>query len=133
MFSFDFDASAFFGGIDALTRAVLDGLAHGLVLAGNSLLYDSRQIVPFDTGALSASGAVGKPQTNGEMQQIDVSYNKDYAVKVHEDMSLKIRQTFAVAGAVRQQKYLTKPMMENAAKYGKILSDEFTSILSGAK
>jgi hypothetical protein len=63
------------------------------------------------------------------MLSVEVGYNKDYAARMHEDMSLNIRQTFAGAGGRRQQKYLEKPAKENAAKYGTILRDAFNESL----
>lgn len=131
--SIDFDFSSFNGKLDELWQAVLTLIDPAVFLAGEALRADSVQIVPFDKGF--NGGLAGSSSTEKSVRESDtvisatVGYNKVYAAKLHEDMTLHIKQTHAVAGQPRQQKYLEKPARENAQKYGKMLNDSLSSLL----
>lgn len=133
-FSMDFDDKDLQKGLDRVYSSVEEAILSGIFLASQTLLGDSLEIVPFDkgfNGGLAGTGNVVKPTLAGTDIEGMVGYNKDYAVKVHEDMSLNISQVRAAAGRRRQQKYLTKPAQENAEKYGKIISDHVAKVLNG--
>lgn len=101
-------------------------------LVAETLRGDSTDIVPFDrgfNGGLASTANSLDPRRTSSGVESGVSYNKDYAVKVHEDMTLRISQEKAVKGQRRQQKYLEKPMKENAQKYGKLMADAIRTFL----
>lgn len=134
MLKFSFDASGFNKKLDEVDRIVTDALLQALVVAGEALRADSVAIVPFDhgfSGGLAGSSSTERPvnESGGKLLSVVVGYNKAYAAKLHEDLSLNINQRWA-AGAPRQQKYLEKPMKENAEKYGTILRDAFNAALA---
>lgn len=131
---FEFNFKQFEGKLDELDKAVTDALMRALVVAGQELLGDSTAIVPFRrgfNGGLAGSASTEQPvsESGGKELSIEVGYNKEYAARLHEDLSLNISQKFAGKGA-RQQKYLEKPARENAEKYGRILSDAFNASLN---
>lgn len=132
-FSADFNLGDFFKNLDALTNVTVELLQKGVFLQGEALRGDSMNMAPFDkgtAGGLISTANTTDPRLNGDNVECQVGYNKEYAVKVHEDMTLKIRQKNTVAGQVRAQKYLERPMRENAEKYGKILADFLLSHLT---
>ena len=48
------------------------------------MMRRSQQLVPRDTGALAASGYVEKPIVYPHYSEVELGYNSDYAVRVHE-------------------------------------------------
>jgi len=68
---------------DRLTEAGLEGARDGLYVAGEHILGVSNQHVPHEEGTLQRSGGVSQ---NGNI--VGISYDTDYAVRQHEDMSL---------------------------------------------
>lgn len=131
---FEFNFKAFEGKLDELDKKVTDALMRSLVIAGQELLGDATAIVPFRrgfNGGLAGSGSTEQPVTEegGRILSIVTGFNKVYAAKMHEDMTLNISQKFA-GSKPRQQKYLEKPARENATKYGRILNDAFYGSLN---
>lgn len=103
--------------------SVSSPVGKGVLLAGQALLRDSQDIVPRDSDKLFLSGSADKPYRKAGEISIDVTYNTDYAVKVHEDLTLNISQRKrSASGESRQQKYLEKPMKQNGEKYGSIIA-----------
>ncbi len=129
----DFDLSGLTKGLDELGKAVVQSLLKSLFLAGEALRADSVMIVPFDkgfSGGLAGSASTQLPTMEGEgIVEVIVGYNMPYAARLHEDMTLHIKQTNTVAGQKRGQKYLENPAKENAEKYGSILHDAFNETL----
>lgn len=134
MADIEFDLNDFLSGMDKALDVVLRGIQAGVLLSSEKLRDDSVAIVPFKegfNGGLASTAQSSPPKIEGTSVNSEVSYNKEYAVKLHEDLSLNISQEFAGMGKRRQQKYLEKPMKENAKLYGKIMSDEVTKRLNG--
>lgn len=131
---FEFYFKGFEGKLDELDRIVTNSLMRALIVAGEELRGDSVAIVPFQrgfSGGLAGSASTEQPvsEEGGKLLSVTVGYNKVYAARLHEDMTLSISQKFA-GGQARQQKYLEKPARENAQKYGRILNDAFNDALS---
>lgn len=80
----------------AFRRASMEGLE----LAAEHLLQASSALVPHEEGDLERSGEVTVDRTTGV---VAVSYDRPYAVKQHEDMTLRHDEG-------RQAKFLEKPM-----------------------
>lgn len=126
--SFDWDDRQFDKEMKKLLRAFTTPSSQGAVgkavlLAGQRLLADSQEIVPFDTGDLQKSGSADDLQPTSGGMEIEVGYNKVYAAKLHEDMTLNISQSKAgLGGKPRQQKYLETPMKANAKFYGNMIA-----------
>ena len=129
----EFDTSGLLKGLDELGEAVVNAIMKGLFLAGEQLRADSVMIVPFDkgfSGGLAGSASTQLPVNDGSGNlEVTVGYNMPYAARLHEDMTLHIKQHNTVAGQKRQQKYLEKPAQENAQKYGTILHEAFNEAL----
>lgn len=80
----------------ALSEAGMDGL----LVAGEHLLQTSSGLVPHEEGDLERSGEVSSDPGSGT---VAVSYDRPYAVKQHEDLTLRHDDG-------RQAKYLEEPM-----------------------
>ena len=72
-------------GLLAAAKAGPEGALDRLRIAGEHVLGVSNSRVPFEEGDLAASGSVSD---DGE-SVVAISYDEDYAVVQHEDMSLK--------------------------------------------
>lgn len=72
-------------GLQAAAKAGPEGALQGLIIGGEHILGVSNSKVPFEEGDLAASGSVSD---DGE-SIVAISYDEDYAVVQHEDMSLK--------------------------------------------
>ncbi|TDC81905.1 hypothetical protein E1193_13460 [Micromonospora sp. KC606] len=82
-------------------EALLDAASfEGTQLAGEYLLGESTQIVPHEEGDLERSGQVTSDESTGI---VAVSYDRPYAVRQHEDLTLRHDEG-------REAKYLEKPM-----------------------
>lgn len=127
-FSIDWNDGEFQKHIDKLQKAFekatpTSPVGKGVLLAGQALLRDAQDIVPFDVGTLQKRGSADKVYSDKGDIAIDVGFNTDYAAKVHEDLTLNISQRKASkSGKPRQQKYLENPMKENGSKYGNIIA-----------
>lgn len=131
---FEFNFKQFNGKLDELDKMVTDAVMRALIITGEDLRNDAVSIVPFRMGfngglAGSASTEQAVEEDGGKLLSVTVGFNKPYAAKMHEDMSLTISQKFA-GSKPRQQKYLEKPARENADKYGRILRDAVHDSLS---
>lgn len=79
------------GKIRARGKAVVEAGDRGLFLAGRNVLNVSNRQVPHEEGDLERDGAVVQ---GGAGEPVSITYGrsadtKDYAVKQHEDMSLR--------------------------------------------
>ncbi len=72
----------------------------GAQLAAEHLLSVSSQLAPHEEGDLQRSGTVTSDPADGE---VAVSFDRPYAVRQHEDMTLRHDEG-------RQAKYLEAPM-----------------------
>lgn len=95
-------------GVLALLRG---GTLAGLKLAGEHVLQLSRQKVPLEEGTLERSGEVSD---DGALT-VAVSYDTPYAVRQHEDMTLR-------HAAGRSAKYLETAMGEGRAEAAQIVA-----------
>jgi len=113
-------------GLDALLEMVEDTSIQLPVVMGESfykegqdILADSRELVPFLTGALSSSGRVHDPYYVGNTVAVEVTYggssgggvNVNYAIPQHEN------ETFVHAEG-RQAFYLLDPLQEHLQGMG---------------
>lgn len=78
---------------------------HGLWVGAEYLLGQSNEMVPHEEGDLEASGAVSQDEADGTTA---ISYDTDYAVVQHEDMSLHHDEG-------RQAKFLETAMTRDRA------------------
>jgi len=124
--AFRLDSSEWESGLDRYADEVERAIRAGVVAAGDELLRDATDIVPFQkgfSGGLASTASKGEVQRNMDSIEIEVGFNKEYAARLHEDMSLTISQQNASSGQRRQQKYLEKPMKENGEKYVNIVGE----------
>ncbi|MCY1141380.1 hypothetical protein OWR29_25560 [Actinoplanes sp. Pm04-4] len=85
--------------------AELSGAAfEGLELAAEHLLQVSTELAPLEEGDLARSGAVTADKGVGV---VAVSFDRPYAVRQHEDMTLR-------HDAGKKAKYLEDPMHDEA-------------------
>ena len=67
------------------------------------MMRRSQELVPRDTGALAASGYVEKPIVYPHHSTVELGYNSEYAVRVHE--TPRAGQTEGVGPGPRFQPY----------------------------
>lgn len=73
---------------DRASLTVRPALAKAVFAEANSVLNESKKIVPVDTGALKSSGRVEPPQITGGGVSVQITYGgaaAPYALIVHED------------------------------------------------
>lgn len=101
-----------------LDRA-LDGAERGLRIAGELVLQRARAVTPNDEGTLERSGVVSfdKPSMT-----VGVSFDTPYAVRQHEDGSLRHQDG-------RTDKYLERPWRASAAECAQILATQIRKAL----
>lgn len=125
MKSLEWDDSDFRKRISQYKHISEDAIRRGLFAAGEDLRGESLKIVPFDrgvNGGLASTANTLHPTAIGStMLETVVGYNRIYAARLHEDMTLVISQKKA-KGARRSQKYLEIPLKRDKDKYGKILA-----------
>jgi len=124
--AFSLDSSEWESGLDRYADAVTAAIKAGIVAGADALLRDATDIVPFQkgfSGGLASTASKGEVQNSMGEIEIEVGFNKEYAARLHEDMSLNISQANASSGQRRQQKYLEKPMKENGEKYVTIVGE----------
>lgn len=92
-------------------RDVEAAAQRGLVTAGVHILGVSNERVPYEEGDLARSGGV-----SAEGLVVAVSYDTDYAVKQHEDMSLSHDDG-------RQAKFLESAMNSERQTALKLIAD----------
>lgn len=85
---------------DKVLAALADASFDGALLAGEHLLQVSSGLAPHEEGDLERSGEVSSDKGSGT---VAVSFDRPYAVKQHEDMTLRHDEG-------RQAKYLEQPM-----------------------
>lgn len=72
--------------LDRFLAAVLDGAERGLTLGAEHLLAKANETVPIEEGTLGRSG---RATVDAASLEAAVSYSTPYAVKQHEDLSLR--------------------------------------------
>ncbi|MEU5945137.1 hypothetical protein ABZ793_06190 [Micromonospora sp. NPDC047465] len=87
---------------DDVLAALKGASMEGLELAAEHLLQVSSSQAPHEEGDLERSGEVSKDPSTGA---VAVSYDRPYAVRQHEDMTLRHDDG-------RKAKYLEDPMNE---------------------
>jgi hypothetical protein len=90
-----------------------NALAQAMFFQANSILNESKEIVPVDNGDLKKSGKVEKPKITSNRISVDITYGGDakaYAWIVHEDPNAQHKdgQTY---------KYLEIPVNNNKDKF----------------
>lgn len=85
---------------DEVLAALASASMDGLEVAGEHLLQVSSSLAPHEEGDLERSGEVTIDPGSGT---VAVSYDRPYAVKQHEDLTLRHDDG-------RQAKYLEQPM-----------------------
>lgn len=89
--------------------------AKGLLIAGEHVLAVSNDRVPHETGDLMRSGGVSQDETG----RTAISYDTDYAVRQHEDVSLKHdagRQAKFLESALISERQTAITIVANAIK-----------------
>lgn len=80
------DPSKMLATLVAAQKRVTDAGKRGLLTAGEHILGVSNDQVPHEEGDLERSGAVSQDDSTGRTA---ISYDTDYAVRQHEDMTLQ--------------------------------------------
>ncbi|MDX3214571.1 hypothetical protein PV318_03295 [Streptomyces sp. ME02-6991-2B] len=97
------------------------GAVRGVQLAAEHVLERSRARVPIEEGTLERSGVVSVDE--GDLTAA-VSYDTPYAVRQHEDMSLR-------HDSGRTAKYLERPVAEAADQVQAIIAAQVRRSLRG--
>jgi hypothetical protein len=96
-----------------MIKAVNNAADDALDDASKYLLRQANLSVPFDTGKLKNSG---KASLDSKKKEAAVSYNTDYAVRVHESVNRSYRQKGISAGSRRRRraKWLERTLVEKS-------------------
>ena len=80
-------ASSGLAALEALKRRLEDGAADALKAWADAVLEaaNAEGVVPYQSGALHESGAVSDVETISDGARISISYDTDYARRVHEE------------------------------------------------
>lgn len=103
----------------AVDSAMRVGATRGLTRAAEFVLSNSRLVVPIEDAILSRSGATSVDSTNLEAS---VSYDTPYAVRQHEDLSLRHDQG-------RTAKYLERPLVNTREQQARIIAQSMGGTL----
>jgi hypothetical protein len=104
---------------DTASKAAREAALRGLKKAAEHVLQVSRTEVPLEEGTLERSGTVSVDEAN---LRAAISYDTPYAVRQHEDMSLRH------AGG-RKAKYLEGPLHQEAKTAQEIIGAEIRRAL----
>lgn len=99
---------------DEILAELRDASVRGLTLAAEHLLQVSRGEVPIEEGTLERSGAA---VVDAEAQTAAVTYDTPYAVRQHEDLTLRHDQG-------RKSKYLEDPLNQERATMLELIAAE---------
>ncbi|MFG3037781.1 hypothetical protein ACGFYZ_12815 [Streptomyces sp. NPDC048330] len=97
---------------DAVLAAERAGALLGLRLGAEHLLTESRRVVPIEEATLERSGVASVDEA---ALTAGVSYDTPYAVRQHEDMTLRHDNG-------RSAKFLERPLAEEAATINEIIA-----------
>jgi len=92
--------------IEELKRKVPITIEKILWEEGQRIMNESVQICPVDTGRLRSSRYVRAPKTHGNETTVEMGYDTDYAIFVHENLE-------AFHKAPTQAKFLETPIRQN--------------------
>lgn len=97
---------------DLAARQMREGASRGLLLAAEHVLQQSQELVPLDESPLMQSGtaSVDPPSLAAA-----ISYDTPYAVKQHEDLSLR-------HAPGRTGKYLERPLNASRPEVAAIIA-----------
>lgn len=105
-------------GVD-VTRETTDAARRGLLLAAEHVLTEANERVPIEEGTLARSGRASVD--DGELKAA-VSYDTPYAVRQHEDMTLRHDQG-------RQAKFLERAVASEVEAIRGIVADAIRGAL----
>lgn len=103
---------------NAALRRFTDAGAKGLEQAGEHLLDESVRVAPIDESTLIKSAATS---VDTGAKAVAVSYDTPYAIRQHEDMSLRHE-------GGRTAKYLETPLTKNRAKLMQIITAAYRKL-----
>lgn len=106
--------------IPSVQAAVTAALARGLVRAGEHILNVSNSQVPLEEGDLARSGVVSSADQS-ELT-VAVSYDTPYAVRQHEDLSLR-------HDSGRNAKYLSNACSSEAKVAGRLVAQSVKGVV----
>ena len=102
--------------IDDYFKKVDKVLSDQLVKSGENILKDSKRLAPVDTGTMNRETEVKKVDD----KQVDVRYNADYSLYVHEDLETRHDNG--------QAKFLQTATTKNASKHFRDLADKIRKV-----
>lgn len=105
----------------AAMRGTREGAARGLRLAAEHVLEQARARVPIEEGTLERSGVASVDE---QALTAAVSFDQPYAVRQHEDMSLRHDNG-------RTAKYLERPLAEEAGTVAEIIAAQVRRSMRG--
>ena len=106
-----------------LTEGLSAGGADGLRLATEFLLTEANTTVPHEDGPLEQSGTASVESQSG-LRRGAVSYDTPYAVRQHEDMSLR-------HDGKGESKWLENTMAREAKTIGEIVANAIRKKVGG--
>ncbi|AFU62151.1 hypothetical protein SV1_11 [Streptomyces phage SV1] len=105
----------------AIQRAQRAGALAGLRIAAEHVLAEARRVVPIEEATLERSGTASVDEAS---MTSGVSFDTPYAVRQHEDMTLRHDDG-------RTAKFLERPLVEQAGPVQEIIAAQVRRALRG--
>ena len=103
--------------IEELKKKIPSVVEQTLWEEGQKIMNESVELCPVDTGRLRASRYVRTPVTKGNVTTLEMGYDTEYAVFVHEDLD-------AYHKAPTQAKFLETPLRRAIPEIQKRIRDK---------
>lgn len=126
-FTIDFDGLDNLESIVARANKGEKVIARAMHAEATTVLNESKRIVPVDLGTLKNSGKVSRPKVTPQLVEVDITYGgaaAPYALYVHEDPDAR-------HDPGKTYKYLERPFMAQADKFGRNVKLAFLAWLKG--
>lgn len=116
---------------DKVEKAIREAAMQAIHTGAEAILTESMDEVPHATGTLMRSGTVTDAPTEHAAY---VSYNTPYAIKMHEDVSLRHPDpTNSISSSGRKAKYLEDPFNRLKGKVQNMAADAIRRVLQGTR
>ena len=104
-----------------LKREIKEATVNAIEDVTDDLTQKAKELAPLDTGDLRGSGE-GKVIKRGNKVRGEVSFNKPYALKQHEELTYNHPRG-------GQAKYLEQPFRENQGRYKRYIDQKIKEVL----
>ncbi|WP_404403805.1 hypothetical protein [Jeotgalibacillus malaysiensis] len=112
--------------LEAYAKEKILDIESGVNQVAEDVHSTSQKLAPLDEGGLMESGSVEPAVTSGSKIEAKVGYNKEYALRMHEDiynLGETSRKKPNVDGMTVGRKYLSQPLEIKSDQYMNFIFD----------